>query len=262
MVDGCGSERGGPVRNKQRDRRGCFTEIDRNLLFRYSSTIFCEFETVTFSTTHASKCSIYCHNMIDDTRRRILNVFKEYSGYARTRDIRSRGIHHKYLQELLEEGSIIKLRHGLYSLAEIDNYAVLYEALLTVPDGIICMGTALAYYELTTWNPSDIHIAITRGRKVALPDYPPIQLYHISADIISIGITEIEIERGKPIRIYDKERTVCDAVRFRNRLGIDIMKESLSEYLKRRDKDLNRLTTYAKKLKISSVLNQYLEVLI
>ena len=200
--------------------------------------------------------------MIDDTRRRILQVFKEHSGYARTRDVRSRGIHHKYLQELVEEGSIIKLRHGLYSLAEIDDYAVLYEALLTIPDGIICVGTALAYYELTTWNPPDIHIAIIRGRKVVLPDYPPIQLYHISAEIISIGRTEIEIERGNPITIYDKERTVCDAVRFRNRLGIDIMKESLSEYLKRRDKDLNRLTTYAKNLKISSVLNQYLEVLI
>ena len=101
-----------------------------------------------------------------------MQIFLEHSGYARTRDIRSRGLHHKYLQQLVEEGSIIKLKHGLYSLTEIDSYAILQEALLTVPDGIICMGTALSYYELTTWSPSDTHIAILRGRKVVLQTIP------------------------------------------------------------------------------------------
>lgn len=103
--------------------------------------------------------------MIDDTKKRILHVFKEHSGYARTQDIKSQGIHHKYLRQLVAEGTIVKLKHGLYTLPEIDSYAVLQEALLTVPDGIICMGTALAHYELTTWNPPDIHIAIPRGKR-------------------------------------------------------------------------------------------------
>ena len=200
--------------------------------------------------------------MTDETRKRIIQVFTEHSGYARTRDIRSSGIHNKYLQQLVEEGSIIKLKHGLYSLAEVDNYTVLKEALLTVPEGIICMGTALSYYELTTWNPPETHIAIQRGRKVVLPEYPPIKLYHILEDFLTIGRTEIKAESGGMIAIYDRERVVCDAVRFRNKIGMDIMKEVLKEYKASRQKNLNKLYSYARKLRIKTVLIQYLDVLL
>ncbi|MBF9014689.1 MULTISPECIES: type IV toxin-antitoxin system AbiEi family antitoxin domain-containing protein [unclassified Oceanispirochaeta] len=200
--------------------------------------------------------------MTNETRNRIIQVFTEHSGYARTQDIRSSGIHHKYLQQLVEEGSIIRLKHGLYSLVEVDNYAVLQEALLTVPDGIICMGTALSFYELTTWNPPETHIAIQRGRKVVLPDYPPIKLYHVSENTLTLGRTEIKVDSGQMIPIYDRERVVCDAVRFRNKIGMDIMKEVLKEYMTSKQKDLNTLYSYARKLRIATVLNQYLDVLL
>ncbi|MBN2657276.1 MAG: type IV toxin-antitoxin system AbiEi family antitoxin domain-containing protein [Spirochaetales bacterium] len=200
--------------------------------------------------------------MTDETRKRIKEVFTEHSGYARTQDIRYSGIHHKYLQQLVDEGSIIKLKHGLYSLAEMDNYTVLKEALLTVPDGIICMGTALSFYELTTWNPPETHIAIERGRKVVLPEYPPIKLYHISENILALGRTEVKAESGEMIDIYDRERVVCDTVRFRNRIGMDIMKEVLKEYMISKQKDLNTLNSYAQQLRIETVLNHYLDVLL
>jgi predicted transcriptional regulator of viral defense system len=200
--------------------------------------------------------------MIDETRNRVLQVFEKHSGYARTQDIKSEGLHHKYLQELVDEGTILKIKHGLYSLSELDSAATLHEALLAVPGGIICMGTALAYYELTTWNPPEIHIAIPRGRKIILPDYPPIQLYHVSADIFLIGQTEIEVESGHSISIYNRERVVCDALRFRNKIGIDIMKEVLNEYMQSDKRDLNTLNNYARKLRIETVLGKYLDVLL
>lgn len=197
-----------------------------------------------------------------ETKNRILNVFREHSGYARTKDIRAKGIHHKYLQELVEKETIIRIRHGLYSLPAIESYNSLHEALLVVPDGIICMGTALSFYELTTWNPPDINIAISHGRKIVLPDYPPIKLYHFSGVFFETGKTEISLNTGQKIVIYDKERTLCDAVRYRNRIGIDVMKEALGEYIRCKDKKLNVLYVYAKKLRISSILNQYLDVLL
>lgn len=200
--------------------------------------------------------------MTNETRNRILQVFEKQSGYARTQDIKSENLHHKYLQELVNEGTILKIKHGLYSLSELDSAATLHEALLTVPDGIICMGTALAYYELTTWNPPEIHIALPRGRKIVLPDYPPIQLYHVSEDIFPLGQTEIETGSGYNIYIYNRERAVCDALRFRNKIGIDIMKEVLKEYIRSDHRDLNTLNRYASKLRIETVLNQYLDVLL
>ncbi len=191
-----------------------------------------------------------------------MEIFTHNSGYVTTRDIRSKGIHHKYLTQLVKEGAIIKIKHGLYALSEMDTYSVLREALLAVSNGIICMGTALFYYDLTTWNPAETHIAVERGRKVILPDYPPIRLYHVSEDFFKLGCSEIEAENGEMMSIYDRERVVCDAVRFRNKIGIDIMKEVLKEYMTQKHMNLNKLNRYARRLRIQTVLNQYMDVLL
>lgn len=124
------------------------------------------------------------------------------------------------------------------------------------------MGTALAYHDLTTWNPPDIHIALPRGRKIVLPAFPPVKLFHITRAIFNLGLQEIEVENGRPVSIYNQERCICDAVRFRNKIGIDIMKEALREYMISPGKNLNLLHEYAKALHISGVLNQYLDVLL
>jgi predicted transcriptional regulator of viral defense system len=195
------------------------------------------------------------------TRERILRIFHEQSGYARTKDIKKAGIHHSYLNELLDDGTIFKLKHGLYCLSDISRYNSLKEAQITIPSGIICLGTALSYYGLSTWDPPEVHIAIPKSRKVKLPDYPPIRLYYFSGVFYETGIVNESTDSGVTIQIYAREKTVCDIVRYRNQIGMDIMKEALREYLKQKDKDLNKLNSYAKILKISSVIGQYLEVL-
>jgi predicted transcriptional regulator of viral defense system len=195
------------------------------------------------------------------TLDRILRIFHDQSGYARTKDIKRAGIHHSHLNELLENGTIVKLKHGLYCLSDISQFNSLKDAQMTIPSGIICLGTALSYYELSTWDPPEVHIAIPKSRKVKLPDYPPIRLYYFSGVFYEIGIVHEPTESGDTIQIYDKEKTVCDIVRYRNQIGIDIMKEALMEYLKQNDKSLNKLNSYAQTLKIGSILRQYLEVL-
>jgi len=199
--------------------------------------------------------------MKPEFRERILCRFKQQSGYARTGDILDLGIHNIYLKELEQEGTIIKIKRGLYCLQNLESQSTMAEALLTIPGGVLCLGTALSYYDLITWDPPEIHVAIPHGRKVKQPEYPSVKLYYFTGIFYSTGINEI-MESDHLIRIYDLEKSICDLVRFRNRIDIDILKEALGEYLKRRDKDLNKLNTYAKTLKISSVLSQYLEVLI
>lgn len=200
--------------------------------------------------------------MKQNTREKILEIFRQQSGYARTRDIKEQGIHHSHLKELQKDGTILKVKHGLFSLAENSQYSSLIESQLSIPDGIICMGSALSFYNLTTWDPPDIHIAIPKSRKVTLPDYPPVKLFYFSGEFYKTGITTEKLDSGETIQIYDREKTICDVIRFRNRIGIDIMKEALGEYIKSKGKNLNRLNSYAINLKISSVLRQYLEVLI
>ena len=167
-----------------------------------------------------------------------------------------------YLRELQDDGTIIKVKRGLFTLSENDQYNSLREAQISIPGGVICLGTALSYYNLTTWDPPEIQIAIIRGRKIKLPEYPPIQLCSFSGVYYCKGIVTVDIDQGNSIQIYDREKTICDIIRYRNRIGVDIMKEALGEYIRCKEKDLNKLNSYAKELKISTVLNNYLEVLI
>ncbi|MDA3810538.1 MAG: hypothetical protein PF518_09450 [Spirochaetaceae bacterium] len=124
------------------------------------------------------------------------------------------------------------------------------------------MGSALSYYGVTTWDPIETHIAIPRGRKILVPEHLPIKLFHFSGEYFKTGAIEVRLESGQTIKMYDIEKTICDIIRFRNRIGIDIMKESLNEYIKLQEINLNKLNKYADNLKIRSVLNQYLDVLL
>lgn len=119
----------------------------------------------------------------------------------------------------------------------------------------------MAYYDLTTYNLWQYEIAIERTKKVTIPDYPPIKLVCFSNKQLELGIVEADID-GHQVRIYDKEKTICDCVGYRNKIGIDLVKEGINEYLKRKDKDLNKLMKYAEVCRVQKVLKEYLEVLV
>jgi predicted transcriptional regulator of viral defense system len=200
--------------------------------------------------------------MREKTRSNILHFFKSNSGYVKTKEVIAQGFHHKYLRELEEDGTIIKIKNGLYSLTENENYNSLYENSLIIPRGVFCLGSALSFYDLSTWDPPEVHMAIPRGMKVQIPENLPIKLYYFSGRFFETGKTEVELESGQKITMYDIEKTICDIIRYRNRIGIDIMKEALNEYLKLKNKNLNILYDYAGKLGIKTILDNYMDVLI
>ena len=102
-------------------------------------------------------------------------------------------------------------------------------------------------------------MAIERTRKIILPDYPDFQLVFQSDKLLSIGVTQKDVQ-GYNVPIFDMERSVCDAIKYRNKVGIDVMAEILQTYLKRPDKNISLLMDYAAKLRLRNTLNQYLEV--
>ena len=122
---------------------------------------------------------------------------------------------------------------------------------------VFCLGN----YELTTKLPPDICIAIEKKRKVILPDYPPVALYYWSQQTFELGVMEKEIE-GYQVRIYDLEKSVCDAVKFRNKVGIDISSEILRNYLARTDRNLTRLNEYAKKMRVANIMNSLVNYMV
>ena len=128
-----------------------------------------------------------------------------------------------------------------------------------VPGGVLCLYSAWSHYQLTTQVPQEYCLAIKRGRKITLPDYPPITLYHWSDTAFNLGITNTEIE-GFKVRIYDVEKCVCDAVKYRNKIGIDVCTEIIKEYLKRKDRNVSKLMKYASQLRVAKILGTYLQM--
>lgn len=158
----------------------------------------------------------------------------------------------------VKEGELVRLRNGLYadpdalagSIVDID---------AIIPGGILCLYSAWSYYNLTTQIPDAFYVAVSRNRKIKLPEFPDIKPVFQRNDLLEIGKAEIE-EKGIKVLITDIERSVCDAVKYRNKFGIDVMTEIIDNYLRRTDRNLSRLTVYAKKLRVYSTLHQILQV--
>ena len=194
---------------------------------------------------------------------RIYKVFKKYKDFARTKDILAAGIHTRNIKRAREKGQVIQVKRGLYRLAEIpliSNQGFI-DLARAVPGGVICLFSALSYYELTTFNPSVIAMAICRGSREPKIEYPPVEFYHFSMKQFEAGINKIKI-KSHEIRIYNPEKTICDCFRYRNKLGLDIAKEGLSEYLKRKDRNLEKLLEYAEICRIKPLLQTWLNAMI
>jgi len=193
-------------------------------------------------------------------REQILAIFKQKGGIVKLNEITNQGINKYHLQKLVDNGEVEKLQHGIYKLVEYQTNEFV-ELKKIIPNGIICLYSAWNYYELTTYIPHEYHVAIEKKSKIKLADYPPIKLYYWDSSIFQIGVI-IEKFDNIEIHIYDIEKSVCDAVKFRNKIGKDILNEILTNYLKRQDKNIDKLIKYAKKLRIETILKNYLDVLL
>jgi len=194
---------------------------------------------------------------------RIHKVFKKHKGFARTKDILAAGIHTRNIKRVREKEQVVQVKRGLYRLADIpliSNQGFI-DLARAIPGGVICLLSALSYYELTTFNPSVIAMAICRGSRKPKINYPPVEFYHFSKKQFEAGINKIKV-KGHEIRIYNREKTICDCFRYRNKLGLDIAKEGLSEYLKRKDRDLEKLLEYAEICRIKPLLQTWLNAMI
>ena len=85
------------------------------------------------------------------------------------------------------------------------------------------------------------------------------EIHHYTESILGIGLTTMSID-GFKIHIFDIERSVCDAVKFRNKVGMDVCSEILSNYLNRPDRNLSKLMDYARQLRVGTIITQYLQV--
>lgn len=188
----------------------------------------------------------------------IVSFFKDNNGYLTRSQLKDRKLYEQLL-EMIKSGKAERLKNGLYFMDGISTRSEMTNLESLVPGGVICMYSAWFYYDLTVQIPQGLNVAIEKSRKVKLPAYPFIELYYWQKEYQELGVTEIKIE-GIDVKIYDVHKSVCDAVKFRTKIGTETFAEILKIYIRRKDRNLTKLMEYARMMRVESVLKTYLEI--
>jgi predicted transcriptional regulator of viral defense system len=187
-------------------------------------------------------------------------VFEANGGVLRMADALRAGIHRNTLYAMFEQGIVERLCRGLYRLSDaqpLGNPDLVMVA-KKVPDGVICLVSALAYHELTTQIPHEIHVAISRNSEPPRLEYPPVRVYRFSGKAFSEGI-ERPLVDIVPVGIYGREKTLADCFKYRNKIGMDTVLESLRLYRDQRRIDVDALLHYASICRVTEMIRPYLE---
>lgn len=180
-----------------------------------------------------------------------------------SQELRNMGFSYYRINQMVEQGMLTKLNKKYYENLGFDGEeSDFYYVYAYVPDGVVCLMSAAVYYNLSTYRLEAIDVAIPRNGNVStLPDWPELKVCYFTDDRYYTGIEIIEDGKNR-FRIYDIEKTVVDIVYYREKIGIEETKEVLTSYLRRSDRNLNRLIRYAEILKCGNTMKRYLEVLL
>ena len=183
--------------------------------------------------------------------------------FFKTSELIEMGYSHYKIKALAESGIIKKINKSTYeNLGYAGEENDFFTVDAYVPEGVICLMSAARFYELTNYLPGVVDVAIDRKKKVStLPDWPELKIYYFDSTRMELGEKEIK-EGNNKFRIFDIEKTVVDIVYYRNKVGIEETAEILKNYLKHSDRKIDRLYSYAKRLRCEQTLRTYLEVLI
>ena len=199
--------------------------------------------------------------MAQPQTQRVLDLIQQV-GVLRPRDLEKHGIPRTHLQRLVRRGEVERVGRGLYMLpgADVTEHHSLAEACKRVPNGVVCLLSALRFHELTTQNPWQIWLAIEQ--KAWRPKDAPValRLVHLSPRAFSAGVEEHSIE-GVPVRVYSAAKTVADCFKFRNKIGLDVAIEALRDYRRTHRAGLDDLWRFAKVCRVTTVIRPYLEAM-
>lgn len=158
-----------------------------------------------------------------------------------------------------KSGKLVRVRKGVYALPYAFMDAMI-DVESVVPGGVVCMYNAWAYFGLTMQNPPTFCIAVDAKRKIVFAQKQLITLYYWNKQSLTLGVEEVEYSSHK-VRMTNAERSVCDAVRYRNKIGEDLCQEIIRTYLKRPDRKIGLMMEYAKALRVAKILGNYLNIL-
>lgn len=193
--------------------------------------------------------------------KELQDLFDSHGGILKTSELLQCGYYHRKLQELIDGGEIEQVRRGYYQRIDDNSYSEVVIIARLFPDAVLCMESALDHYGYTERTPSAWNLAVpnSSSRRRFYISWPIVKPHFISENKFPVGIMETEIE-GTKVRIYDRERTVCDCLTHRNKMDVEVFNNAIRCYLKDPQRNEARLGKYAATLRVQGKVREVLGI--
>ena len=192
----------------------------------------------------------------------LLKKLVRENGYLYTKDVTNAGIRREQLKQYVDEGRLIRESRGIYSFADTinDEFALLQSR---CKKGVFSYGTALYFHGLSDRFPQIISMTVPKTYNVFYlkEDFFNVEFHRIKPPLWDIGIMEMTSPQGRQIKVYNKERCICDMIRNRKKSDPQIFVQSVKEYFSSKERDNIRLMEYAKYFRIEEKVQEYMQIL-
>ena len=188
-------------------------------------------------------------------------IFSDYHFTMTTAQLNQEKLYYRDIQRMLDEGLIEKVKRGYYHW--IEDCGTSEAALISrlFPDAVFCMETALFYYQYSDRTPAEWNITVDKNtsRQRTNMDYPFVKVYRVEPALCALGETDGMIEHTK-VRIYDRDRTICDVLRNMNKMDREIFNKAIQRYVTDAKKKIPNLMQYAKALRVQKKVTDLIGV--
>ena len=190
----------------------------------------------------------------------IRKTFRENGGILRTSELNNLGLSSRQINKLLESREIIRIKRGFYELSDsIYPEEVVIARLF--PNSVIFLESALMIYDYTDRIPSAWQIAVDRDSEKTQYqiDYPQINVFYMEPKLLEVGVDIIQIE-GVDVKIFNRDRTICDVLRYENKLEREVFSNAIQRYVKDPKINIRKLIEYSEIFNIKNKVQTYIGV--
>jgi predicted transcriptional regulator of viral defense system len=187
-------------------------------------------------------------------------VFGTHGGMLRTGEALQLGIHPRTLYSMRDSGVLERITRGVYRLADLPPLSDpdLTTVATRIPNGVICLISALAFHRLTREIPHYVYVALPRGSEPPRLDHPPLRVFWLTDAVFRAGVETLELD-GVSLHVYCPAKTIADCFKYRNKIGIGIAVEALRTLKERESLDPDEILHFARICRVEAVIKPYLQ---
>lgn len=193
-------------------------------------------------------------------REKLHNLADKNNGYLLTSDVVAAGISKPYLAQFVKENQMERVAHGVYLSPNEwrDEYYILF---LLNKKIVFSHESALYLHDMTDREPPHISVTVRTGYNATHLRRQGIKAYQVKQELLDVGLIMAKTNMGNEVAVYDRERTICDIVRYHDDMDSQTFQTAMKEYMRSKDRELNKLMKYAALFRIEKEMKNYVEVL-